>query len=66
MWTERNTTFGDQIRNALEQQGMISELAASNRVAQWAYSQTEAASGLTGLRSDELVPLESEWRRLFA
>jgi hypothetical protein len=64
-WTERNTRFGDQIGTALEEQGMISELAASIRVALWAYAQTEAAHGLTWLRADELVPLGSEWRRLF-
>lgn len=31
---------------------------------QWAYSQTEAAGGLTWFRADELVPL-AEWRGLF-
>jgi hypothetical protein len=62
--TERNTAFGDQIRAALEEKGMVSELAASNRVAHWAYSQTEAASGLTWLRADEIVKLGGEWRRL--
>jgi hypothetical protein len=64
-WTERNTSFGDQIRKALEESGMTAELAASNRVTHWAYSQTEAAHGLTWLRADELVPLGAEWRRLF-
>jgi hypothetical protein len=42
---------------------MISELAASHRVAHWAYAQTEAANGLTWLRADELVPLGA-WRNL--
>ena len=64
-WTERNTRFGDQIRAALEERGMVSELAASNRVAHWAYSQTEAASGLTWVKADELVPIGVDWRRLF-
>jgi hypothetical protein len=44
---------------------MISELAASNRVAHWAYAQTETSNGLTWLRADTLVPLRAEWRRLF-
>jgi hypothetical protein len=56
VWSARNTAFGDQ----------ISELAASNRVTHWAYSQTEAASGLTWLKADELVALRPVWRRLFA
>jgi hypothetical protein len=63
-WTERNTRFGDQIGNALEERGVISELAASNRVAHWAYAQTEAANGLTWLKSNELVALRADWRRL--
>jgi hypothetical protein len=65
-WTERNASFGDQIGKALEERGMFSELTASNRVAQWAYSQTEAASGLTWLKADDFVPLPGEWRRVFA
>ena len=40
-------------------------MMASNRVAYWAYAQTEAAGGLTWLRADELVPLAVEWRALF-
>ena len=39
-----------------EQHGVFAELAASNRVASWAYGQTEAARGLTWLRADEMVP----------
>jgi len=36
-WTERNAAYGGQIRSALEEREMISEQAASNRVAHWAY-----------------------------
>src|SRR5262249_13195277 len=64
-WTERNTSYGGQIGKALEERGMISELAASNRVAHWAYAQTEAVSGLTWLRADELLPVGVAWRRFF-
>jgi len=45
---------------------VIAELAASNRVAHWAYGQTEAATGLTWIRADEMVPLDRNWRGLFA
>jgi hypothetical protein len=65
-WTERNARFGAQIRTALEDRGMISELAASHRVAHWAYAQTEAANGLTWLRADELVPVGGEWRNILS
>jgi HNH endonuclease len=65
-WAERNAQFGQQIGAALEERGIVSELAATRRVAQWAYGQTEAAGGLTWLRADEMVPLRSDWRELLA
>lgn len=64
-WSERNAQFGGHITGALTDAGIITDLATSNRVAHWAYSQTEAASGLTWLRADEMVPLTPDWRKLF-
>jgi hypothetical protein len=64
-WTERNARFADQIAEGLMRQGIISELTASNFVAQWAYGQTEVARGLTWLRKDEMVPLDARWREFF-
>jgi 5-methylcytosine-specific restriction endonuclease McrA len=64
-WTERNARFSDQIGEALTQRGIVSELAASNCVTEWAYAQTEAVRGLTWLRKDEMVPLHASWRELF-
>ena len=61
-WTERNATYGDQMRDALERRGIVTDLAASNRVTAWAYGQTEAAGGLTWLRGDEMVRLPAEWK----
>jgi 5-methylcytosine-specific restriction endonuclease McrA len=63
-WTERNARYGTQIADALEERGIIAELAASNRIAEWAYAQTEAARGLTWLRADVMVPLAAEWKKL--
>jgi hypothetical protein len=64
-WAERNVRYGEQITGELEPRGVVAELAASNRVAEWAYAQTEAAKGLTWVRSDEMVPLAAEWRACF-
>lgn len=64
-WTERNTKFGKQIADAMRERSIIAELTISNRIAQWAYDQTEAANGLTWVRADELVPLAASWRALF-
>jgi len=38
-WAERNAQCGAQLGDALERHGIVAELAASNRVAQWAYAQ---------------------------
>ena len=65
-WTERNATYGSQLATELERRGVIAKLASSNRVAQWAYAQTEQAKGLTWLRADEMIPLDHGWRRLLA
>jgi 5-methylcytosine-specific restriction endonuclease McrA len=64
VWTERNATYGSQLAAELEGRGVVAELSASNRVAQWAYGQAEDVGGLTWLRADEMVPLDRKWRRL--
>jgi hypothetical protein len=63
-WTERNAKYGVQIADEIQRRGVVAELVASQRVAHWAYSQTEAANGLTCVRADEMVPLAAEWRGL--
>lgn len=65
-WVERNRQYGAQLGDALEPHGIVAELAASNRIAQWAYAQTEAAHGFTWLRADEMVPLAAEWRHVLS
>ena len=63
-WVERNAEFGTEITSELERRGVIAELASSNRVTRWAYSQTEGAGGLTWVRADKMVPLAATWRDL--
>ncbi len=63
-WGERNARFGMEIADELERRGVIAELASSNRITRWAYSQTEGAGGLTWLRADEMVPLTPTWKDL--
>jgi HNH endonuclease len=63
-WTERNQRFGNQIRETLQDRGIVTELDASNQVAQWAYGQAEAANALTWVRGDEMVALDAKWRNL--
>jgi hypothetical protein len=65
-WTERNAQYGDQLTAELTKRGVVADVGASNRVAQWAYGLTEAAARLTWLRGDDMVPLGTEWRRYLA
>jgi 5-methylcytosine-specific restriction endonuclease McrA len=61
-WTERNRKHGAEITSAAKHQ-LPCDLVCANRIAHWTYSQTEAASGLTWLRGDELIKLSSDWRK---
>jgi len=45
-WSQRNGNYGDQIKSALQGQ-ILCDLACTNRIAIWAYAQTETAGGLT-------------------
>lgn len=60
-WTERNRLDGEQITKALNAK-LPCDLMSANRIAYWAYAQTEAASGLTWLRGDGLLRLSPDWR----
>ena len=62
-WTDRNIRYGSQI-TAQMQNKLTCDLSCANRIARWAYQQTEKAGGLTWLRGDELLALSPEWCKL--
>jgi len=55
------TTNGQRILRQNTDQ-LPCDLPCTNRIARWAYEQTENARGLTWLRGDDLFPLSAEWR----
>jgi hypothetical protein len=63
-WVERNRKHDGQLTSSLRGCGIVADLAASNRVAHWAYSQTAIVGGLTWLRGDEMIPLAEAWEGL--
>jgi 5-methylcytosine-specific restriction endonuclease McrA len=63
-WRERNRDHAAEMVTALKDQ-LPCDLACTNRIAHWAYSQTEAAHGLTWLRGDEMLALPANWRKYF-
>ncbi len=58
-WSERNRDYAAEIVTPLKDQ-LPCDLPCTNRIAQWAYEQTETARGLTWIRVDELVKLSAE------
>lgn len=60
-WAQRNPAHGDEIVARLSSQ-ITCNLGSTNKVAFWAYAQTESAGGLTWMRADELVALTPAWR----
>ena len=64
-WSERNRDHGAEIAAALKDR-LPCDLECANRIAFWAYAQTETARGLTWLRGDELIALSPGWRSQFA
>lgn len=60
-WSERNREQGAEITAALNDR-LPCDLACTDRIAFWAYAQTETAQGLRWLRGDELLPLSFDWR----
>ncbi len=63
-WSERNRDHAGEIVAALKDR-VPCDLACTNRIAYWAYEQTESAGGLTWLRGEELLALSVEWRSYF-
>lgn len=61
-WSERNRDRAVEIVAALKNQ-LPCDLACTNRIAYWAYEQTQAAHGLTWLRGDHLLALSPGWRK---
>jgi 5-methylcytosine-specific restriction endonuclease McrA len=64
-WTERNREHGAEIISAVGTQ-LACDLPCTNRIAYWAYEQTQAAHGLTWLQSDESLALSVKWRKCFS
>lgn len=64
-WTERNATLGGQLQDAFEEQRILHDLGATNRVARWAYTQVETAGGQVWVMGAELRELGPGWREAF-
>lgn len=62
-WLERNKNENTSLLEGFGQRGISYDLNTSLRVADWAYSQASASSGLTWHKGKEMQPLPTDWRR---
>jgi 5-methylcytosine-specific restriction endonuclease McrA len=63
-WTNRNERYGADLTAKVDT-SLTCDLPCTNRIADWAYAQTERAGGMTWLRGDDMRPLASGWRHYF-
>ena len=63
-WAERNGAHRDELNCRLLESDLPSDVAASARIATWAYSQTESANGQVWVVKNMFRRLGTEWRRL--
>lgn len=63
-WAERNRTHQDELHARLLEAALPHDLAASIRISEWAYEQTERAKGQVWLEKSVFRHLGPEWRRL--
>jgi hypothetical protein len=64
VWMDRNSRYGSQLDAEFKRRDLVSDLDSTRQIAQWAYSQTYQAHGLTWLRGDTLVPLPGGWENV--
>jgi hypothetical protein len=63
-WIERNHEHAAEIGERLAEAALPHDLAASERIAEWAYEQTERANGQVWLSRGIFLHLGPDWRRL--
>jgi hypothetical protein len=62
---ERNARHGSVLSDGFREVGVLSDPAASDGVARWAYSQVEWIGSRVRLQGKTLVALPGGWGRLF-
>jgi hypothetical protein len=65
-WAARNLTHRAQLDEEFDRRGMLHDLPTSVRIVGWAYQQTFRVGGVTWAKSEEMVPLGTDWRRPLA
>jgi hypothetical protein len=63
-WIERNREHAAEIDARLAEAALPHDMAATVRIAEWAYEQTEQAHGQVWVAKDVFTHLGPEWRRL--
>ena len=65
-WLDRDRMHADELASRFNRAGVVHDLAASVRIAEWAYSQEARIGGRVWSRGRELVALSDAWPDLFS
>ena len=65
-WLDRNRSQADELADRFSDLGVVHDLTASVRVAEWAYSQEATTGGRVWVGGRELAVLSAAWPDLFA
>lgn len=62
-WQPRDRDAGDHLVGALEARGVVSDLAASVGIAQWAYERARVSAGIVWTRrgTTRLIPVDARF-----
>ena len=64
-WLDRNRVHGNELGRRFNEVGVVHDLTASVRIAEWAYAQEAVTGGRVWSRGREFVSLSSSWSDLF-
>jgi len=64
-WQRRNQDLGAVLASEFDARGILHNIAATERIAFWAYNQAEGSNSNVWYQRDLTQPIEPTWRELF-
>jgi hypothetical protein len=64
-WQRRNHDLGSMLATEFDVRGILHNIAATKKIAFWAYSQAEGSRSNLWHQRDVIQPIEPSWRELF-
>ena len=64
-WQQRNQDLGASLALEFDARGILHNIAATERIAFWAYNQAEGSKSNLWHQKDIVQPIETSWREIF-